>query len=440
MAFPLRIMTVPPTSPLRCLAFAFGLLPLAVMAAPVATAPGLDWPSYRGPNGDGITKASAGKAWSSSGPREVWKVEADKGFSSITVSGGVAATLVTRDFEGSATEHCVALNPANGKELWAVPLKLAKYQGGGDSGDGDNKGGDGPRSTPTISEGKVYVYGSNLDLYCFDAKTGKQVWAKDVADDYKGKNISWSNATSPLIEGELVIVGGGGKGAAFLAFDKNSGSLKWKEGDDVITHATPVPATIHGERQIIFFMKSGLTALTPKGKILWQQPYKFNVSTAASPVVFENIVYCSAGYGVGSAAFEVKKSGSKFETTELWRVEGDGMNNHWSTPVAHNGYLYGMFSFKKYGNGPVKCVDIRTGKEMWSKEGFGPGNLILAGDKLVALSDKGELVMIEPKPDSYTELARADVLDGKCWSTPTLSGGFLFARSTKEAACFAVAP
>ena len=425
---------------LRSLTFVLGFFPAALMASPVATAPGLDWPGYRGPNGDGITAASAGKPWSSAGPKQIWKAETTKGFSSLAVSGGVAATLVTRDFEGSATEHCVALDAATGKELWAVPLKLAKYQGGGDSGDGDNKGGDGPRSTPAISEGKVYVYGSNLDLYCFDAKSGKQEWAKDVTSDYNGKNIAWSNATSPVIEGDLVIVGGGGKGAAFLAFDKKSGVLKWKEGDDTITHATPTVTTLLGERQIIFFMKSGLTAVSPKGKILWQQEYKFNVSTAASPVVFENIVYCSAGYGVGSAAFEVKKSGSKYETTELWRVEGDGLNNHWSTPIAHKGYLYGMFSFKKYGDGPVKCVDIRTGTEKWSKGGFGPGNLILANDKLVALSDKGELVMIVPKPDAYTELARADVLDGKCWSTPTLSGGFIFARSTKEAGCFAVAP
>lgn len=426
--------------PLRPLVFVLGFIPGAVRAAPVATAPGLDWPTYRGPNGDGITTVSVGKAWDSAGPKQVWKAETTNGFSSLAVSGGVAATLVTRDFEGSATEHCVALDAKTGKELWAAPLKLAKYQGGGDDGVRDNKGGDGPRSTPSISEGMVYVYGANLDLYCFDAKTGKQVWSKDVTGDYKGKNISWSNATSPLIEGELVIVGGGGSGAAFLAFDKKSGSLKWKEGDDTITHATPTVATLLGERQIIFFMKSGLTAVSPKGKILWQQEYKFNVSTAASPVVFENIVYCSAGYGVGSAAFEVKKSGSKYETTELWRVEGDGLNNHWSTPVAHDGHLYGMFGFKKYGDGPVKCVDIRTGQEKWSKEGFGPGNLILAKDKLVALSDKGELVMIAPKPDAYTELARADVLDGKCWSTPSLSAGFLFARSTKEAACFAVAP
>ncbi len=412
-----------------------------MVAAPVVTAPGLDWPSYRGPNGDGATKAPLGKAWDSAGPKQVWKVGADNGFSSVVVSGGYAATLVTRDFEGSATEHCVVLDPATGKELWAMPLKLAKYQGGGDSGTGDNKGGDGPRSTPSISGGKVYAYGANLDLYCFDAKTGKEVWSKDVAGDYKGKNISWSNATSPVIEGDLVIVGGGGKGSSFLAFDKERGTLKWKEGDDTITHATPTVATLLGERQVIFFMKSGLVSLSPKnGKILWQQPYKFNVSTAASPVVSGEIVYCSAGYGVGSAAFEVKKSGTKYETTELWRVEGDGMNNHWSTPVAYNGYLYGMFGFKKYGEAPVKCVDIKTGKEMWSKEGFGPGNLIVSGDKLLALSDKGELVMISAETKAYTELARADVLDGKCWSTPTLAGGFIFARSTKEAACFAVTP
>lgn len=427
--------------PLLALLFCFASLPAGLSAAPVVAVPGLDWPSYRGPNGDGATRAPLGKAWGSAGPKQIWKVKANDGFSSITVSGGVAATLSTRDHEGSAMEHCVALEAATGKELWAMPLKLAMYEGGGDSGDGDNKGGDGPRSTPTIADGKVYVYGSKLDLYCFEATTGKLVWSKDVAAEYQGKNITWSNATSPIIEGKLVMVGGGGKGAAFLAFDKDSGTLQWQAGDDTITHATPTVATLLGERQVIFFMKSGLTAVSPQnGKILWQQPFKFNVSTAASPVVFENIVYCSAGYGVGSAAFEVKQSGGKYESTELWRVEGDGTNNHWSTPVAYKGYLYGMFGFKKYGEGPVKCVDLRTGKEKWSKAGFGPGNVILAHDQLLALSDKGELVMIAAQPGAYTELARADVLEGKCWSTPTLAGGFIFARSTKEAACFAVAP
>lgn len=420
------------------------LLSVLLAGLPLSPSPALaaaDWPFYRGPHGDGVAESAVGQPWDSAGPKQVWKVDASNGFSSLTVSGGLAVTMMTRDFEGSPTEFCVALDAATGRELWAAPLKIAKYQGGGDAGTGDNGGGDGPRSTPTIADGKVYAYGSNCDLYCFDAERGKAVWNVDVLREYKGKNIAWSNASSPLLEGGLVIVGGGGKGAAFLAFDKDTGKLKWKSGDDTITHATPTPAVIHGQPQIIFFMKSGLVSVAPKdGKILWQQEFPFKVSTAASPVVSGDVVYCSAGYGVGSAAYEVKKAGQSYETHELWRKEGDDLCNHWSTPVCRDGYLYGMFSFKKFGSGPVKCVNIRTGEEKWSKEGFGPGNVILSKDKLLALSDKGELVMIDAQPDAYKELARADVLDGKCWSTPTLANGFIFARSTKQAACFAVAP
>jgi outer membrane protein assembly factor BamB len=107
--------------------------------------------------------------------------------------------------------------------------------------------------------------------------------------------------------------------------------------------------------------------------------------------------------------------------------------------VVKDGHLYGMFQFKNYGDGPVKCVDIRTGEVKWEQKGFGPGQVILSGDRILALSDKGELVLFSAKPDAYKELARADVLDGKCWSTPTLAGGVIFARSTKQAAAFQVA-
>jgi outer membrane protein assembly factor BamB len=413
----------------------------AQLPAKSTTAAGSDWPAYRGPAGTGVTAADFGKPWMSGGPKQLWKAEATNGFSSITVSGNIATTLMTRDHEGSPLEHCVAMDATTGKELWAQPLKIARYgHDGGNEGTGDNKGGDGPRSTPTHDGGKLYVYGSNLDFYCFDTKSGKKLWDKDIAKDYGGKHIRWMNATSPLIEGNLVIVSGGGAGAAFLAFDKASGALKWKGENDTITHATPTAAVIHGTRQIIFFTKEGLAAVTPQdGKVLWRQEYKFNISTAASPIVFEDIVYCSAGYGVGAGAYRIEKKGSAWSSTEIWSKEGNDVANHWSTPVCKDGYLYGMFQFKNYGDGPVKCVDIRTGEVKWSKAGFGPGNVILSGDKVLALSDKGELVLFEASPAEYKELARADVLDGKCWSTPTIAGGRIFARSTKEAAAFAIA-
>ena len=422
--------------------FLFASAVAASLYAPASTfaqlAPkGAAWPQYRGPNGDGTTTEKISKPWGASGPKRLWKADATNGFSSIAVGDGIAATLMTRDAEGVATEHCVAWDANTGKELWALPMKPAKYDGGGDSGTNDNKGGDGPRSTPSIVGGKVYVLGSNLDLYCVHAKDGKVVWKKDLLADFGGKNIQWQNAASPIVEGGLCIVAGGGKGQAFLALDKDSGDTKWKGEDDTITHATPTATTIHGVRQVIFFTKKGLAGVDVKdGKVLWRQDYTFKVSTAASPIVYEDIVYCSAGYGVGAGAYRIKKTADGFASEEIWRSENK-LPNHWSTPVVRDGYLYGMFQFKEYGSGPLKCVDIRTGEEKWSQAGFGPGNVVLtATGQILALSDKGELVLAEAKPDAYKDAARADVLDGKCWSTPTLAFGRIFARSTKEAACF----
>ena len=111
------------------------------------------------------------------------------------------------------------------------------------------------------------------------------------------------------------------------------------------------------------------------------------------------------------------------------------MFNHWSTPIYHDGHLYGMFSFKKYGNGPLQCIELSTGRIKWSEDGYGPGNVILSGNKLIALADNGELSIVEATPNQYNEMARKKVLNGKCWSTPILSNGLVLARSTKEAIC-----
>jgi hypothetical protein len=210
-----------------------------------------------------------------------------------------------------------------------------------------------------------------------------------------------------------------------------------KAGDDTITHATPIAATIHGQRQIIFFVKSGLTAFEPGTlKQLWHADFPFNVSTAASPDVAGDLVYCSAGYGVGAAAFKITKAGTAWTAEQVMRIPGDKqIANHWSTPVLHDGHLYGMFQFKKYGSGPVKAVTLPDGEVKWEKDGFGPGHAVLTNGNLLALSDAGELVLMAAQPAAYKELARAKVLEGKCWTTPVISDGLVFVRSTKEAAC-----
>lgn len=395
-----------------------------------------DWPQYRGAAGDGTSPESISQ-WPAGGPQVLWKTPAPDGFSSFTTGGGRAFTLVGRNIDGAPREVCVALDESTGKELWAVPVGVAKYDGGGDSGTSDNKGGDGPRSTPSVEGDRVYVLSAQLYLACLDAKTGKEIWANNLMKDYSGRNIQWQNAASPLIEGDLVLVAGGGSGQALLAFNKNDGKLVWKGQDDKMTHATPVAATILGQRQVIYFTQTGLVSVTPdSGAVLWRYPFRYNVSTAASPVVGGDIVYCAAGYGVGAGAVKITKSGDKFDATEIWRSTGNKpVANHWSTPVLHNGYLYGMFSFKEYGEGPLKCVELATGKVMWEKPGFGAGNVILTGDRVLALADNGELVLVGANPKAYLELARAKVVGGKCWSTPVFSNGKIYVRSTKEAVC-----
>ena len=403
------------------------LSPIALQAA--------DWPQYRGTAGDGISSEIL--KWKPAGLKSIWKVESVGGFSSFTVADGRAFTLSLKEVEGASQEVVAAHDAATGKELWSATLAVANYDKGGNDGTADNKGGDGPRSTPTVVGKAVVVFNSQLALRSFDAATGKSGWTVDLKAQHEGRNIQWQNAASPLLEGGLLFVAGGGPGQSLLAVDPADGRVVWKAFDEKITHATPVAATIHGQRQVIFFLQSGLLSVEPKtGKELWRYAFPYKVSTAASPVVGGDIVYCSAGYGVGAGAVKIVKEGAGYKANEIYRMPGNQpLANHWSTPVLKDGFMYGMFQFKEYGKGPVKCVDLATGDVKWTKEGFGPGHVILMGNEVVALSDAGEIVRFNASPKEYQEVSRQKVLEGKCWTTPTVSGGRLFVRSTKEAAC-----
>jgi outer membrane protein assembly factor BamB len=395
-----------------------------------------EWGQFRGPNRDGSAAAPKVSNWKSAKMKTLWKTNTPSGFSSFTVAGAKAFTIVTGETDGNTGEVLVCLDVKNGKELWSKPLTvIGKYDGGGDAGANDNKGGDGPRSTPIVDGDHVYAIDANLGVFCFEAATGKPVWNRDVMKENAGVQIKWQNAASPVIDGNVLLMCGGGAGQGLLGLDKLTGKVLLKGEDDKMTHATPVIADIQGVHQCIFFTQVGLVAVTPvDGKILWRGDFPFKVSTAASPVVYEDIVYCSAGYGVGAGAFKISKSGNDLKAEQIWRRENECFN-HWSTPVVKDGFLYGMFSFKEYGAGPMACVDIKTGKDIWKENGFGPGQVILAGDKVIALSDKGEVVIVEADSEKYIELKRDDVLDGKVWSYPVLAYNHLFARSTKEGVC-----
>jgi outer membrane protein assembly factor BamB len=396
-------------------------------------APAADWTQFRGPDHDGSSPEKISTKWPEAGLRQIWKVPLHDGFSALTVGGGKAFTLVKREVDGADQEVCVALDANNGRQLWEVPLGIAKYDGGGGSGAPDNKGGDGPRSTPAYDDGKVYTYSSRMVLQCLDAGTGKQIWACNVIREHAGRNITWENAASPLIDGNLVFIAGGGPGQSLLAFDKHNGHVAWQVQSEMMTHSTPVAATILGQRQVIFFTQSGLVSVLPKtGAVLWRYPFRYATSTAISPVVSGDIVYCSAAYGVGSSACRISKTASGFTATRLWFQPFNVLNSHWSTPVAANGYLYGLFGQKKFATAPLECVEMATGRILWSQDGFGPGGCTLVNGDVLVLSDAGDLVLVKATPAAYTEVARSHVLAGKCWNYASISNGRIYARSTKE--------
>ncbi len=402
------------------------LLSVTLFAALVA-APAAEWPQYRGPNGDGSTDDQILTTWPAEGPKVNWKLPMGEGFGAVAVVGNRAYVMAERNKD----EACVAIDVTTGKELWATALGKTIFEGAG---------GNGPRSTPTIVGDHVYVLGTYLRLSCLSAADGKVVWSHDIQAENSGQNETkgikqWGNSMSPVVEGDVVMVAGGGNGQTFLFFDRKTGKVMGKHGDEKITHASPTPTEIGGQRQVVFFTQQGLTSLDAKaGAVLWHADFPFSTSTAASPVIEGDVAYCSAGYGVGAGAFQITRQGKSWKATELWRMK-DKLPNHWSTPVVYQGHLYGLFGFKQFKTEPLKCVELKTGKELWSQDGFGQGGTILVGSNVLTQGDQGQLVLTKATPEKYTELARAQVLSGKCWTAPSVANGLVFCRSTKEIVC-----
>jgi len=382
--------------------------------------------------------------WTDAAPSQVWKVPLDPALSSFTVSGGRVFTQVRRTVGGQDSEVCLALNADTGQELWATPLGIAYYPDGGVGAD------DGPRSTPSVDGNFVYVLTSYLKLACLAVSDGHVVWTNDLVARYGSVVISWQNAASPLIEGGAIFMNCSAPNGTLLAVREGDGSQVWNAPTtDLMTQASPIIATLGGVRQIIFFTQSGLVSATPdSGKVLWNYPFPFAVATAASPVAANDMVYCSAAYGVGAGAVQVTNVANTISANQAWRTPGASMN-HWATPVHYNGYLYGVYG-QAGSTATLRCIQLASGNEMWRQTGSGLGSVLFTTGLVLMLTEDGYLVLVAPDPTAYNEVARFRALDGsstsiqglavKCWNSPAIANGRIYARSTTEAVCVDVAP
>ena len=403
--------------------------------------PGADWPQYRGANHDGSSAERLNKGWVGAVTNPVWRVSVPNALSSVVVSGGRLFTQTRRIVNGADSEVCLALSITNGAELWARAVDNASYP---DSGVGTD---DGPRTTPAVSGGSVFVLSSYLKLYRLNATNGAVLWQKDLRTLYGGQVIAWQNAASPLVDGDLIYLNGNGGSARLMALHTSDGRLVWRAENEALTHSTPILASIQGVRQVIFATQSGLLALDPAtGARLWRfsYPFSYGFSIGVSPVVCGDRVFvCGAhSYGMGSVAVQISLVGNTWTTQQAWSTNNPA--SHWMTPVCHQGFLYGQFGIQSFDGtrAQLKCVDIATGAVKWSTNDFGRGGTILVDEHLLTVTEKGELVLIKPNTNAYTEVARFLAIPNyhgttnKCWNVAAVADGRVYVRSTAAVAAF----
>lgn len=374
----------------------------------------IEWAQWRGPNRDGKSNETQPlKKWSEDGPPVLWRKEIGDGFSAISVKGDRAYILYTVNDD----EMLYCLDVKTGMEIWSFRLNETYIQNWGN----------GPRSTPIIEDDVVYTMGSYGKLYALNATTGEQIWQVDIHGEpaEAGVDHDKGHSSSPLIDGDLLIVGGGQQpNKSVIALNKSTGEVVWTYERAKGSYCSPTAWDIIGKRQIVSGVSTGYVGLDAQtGEALWD----FHWETEWGLYITTKYIFISLGYRMGTAMLAIERNGDSWKAGKVWANET--FRNNFNSPVSHEGHIYG------FDNKILKCINARSGQEMWKARGFGNGSLILSGNVLIVLGVRGNLGLVEATPTAYKNLANAQVIRGKCWTMPTLANGKLFLRSDRQMVC-----
>ncbi len=412
-----------------------------------------DWPGFLGPDRNGKSAERGLPAqWPAAGPPIVWQVAIGTGYAAPAIRDGRLFHFARFD----NNERLTCLNAETGAPIWTCDYPT-DYE--------DMLGyNNGPRSTPVVDGPHVYTFGAEGMLQCVRVADGEPVWRIDTGQEFHVVKNFFGVGSTPLVWGDLLLVNVGGSpagsppdvysaqgrveadGSAIVAFDKATGKVRWKTGDDLASYASPVLARIGGRDIVFMFARGGLLAIDPtKGETLAQFPWRARLLesvNASSPVVVGDEVFISETYELGSAL--VKFTGSGFE--EVWTDRGRRRNQamalHWNTPIEHEGYLYGSSGYHA-PEAELRCVDWKTGQVKWSQPDMGRSSLLLVDGRLVCLSEDGTLRIVRPTPERYDELAKWELKtdDGTpllaypAWAAPALAHGLLYIQGADRLVC-----
>jgi outer membrane protein assembly factor BamB len=444
-------------------------VPQSVAGSSAATErTGEDWAEFLGPRGTGISgETELLEKWPDDGPPVLWRRTIGEGYSAPSVRGN-RLILFHRPGGGrfSGDEEVVDCFEADsGKPLWhyACPTQYVDpygYNGG-------------PRCTPLLTEDRCYTFGAEGMLTCLDLASGKQIWQRNTADEFKIPRAFFGVGATPLLEGDLLIVTvGGHPRSGVVAFDARTGKTVWENvGPETFpnppiriqrdlppaklaSYATPLAATIHGRRHVLCFMRPGLVSVDPQtgepNFSFWFRSDLHDSVNAARPVVVGDQVFLSAAYDTGAALLKVQPDGKKADV--VWQ-DVDAMQTHWSTCIHHHGYLYG-FSGRHEPGSTFRCIELATGKLMWATEDvnahdepdpkaglgatvpryYGRGSAILAEGKFIVMGERGTLALVDLNPHEFVEISRIKYPEAgyPSWVAPVLSRQRLYLNVARE--------
>jgi outer membrane protein assembly factor BamB len=384
-----------------------------------------DWPQWLGPRRDG---SSTEKVAPWKGELKVpWRQPVGEGQGAPVVADGKVFMLsASRDKE---EEMVQAFDATSGKPAWTYayprPAFKAMFVGRGTA------------STPSVAGGKVYTLGATGILTCVDAKAGIKVWQVDTAKKFDAPKLMFGVSGSPLVAGNKVFVNVGAKGASVVAFDKDTGDVVWKQLDDKASYSSPILYGPEKDPQVVFLTQKGLVGLRAEdGKPQWEFPFQDKLKeSSTTPVQIGDRLLVSS-ITQGSALVDVPREG---KATQKWL--NPDLTCYFSTPVpVGKDHIYLVTGTKPMGLKPptpkatLWCIDAANGKSLWKRENVGKyhASLVRTGDnKLLMVEEAGNLVLLEPDPKEYRELARAPIC-GETWAHPAVANGLLYIRDNKE--------
>jgi outer membrane protein assembly factor BamB len=411
-----------------------GVAVLLTLAAGLAAAPG-DWPQWRGPNRDGVSRETGLlKQWPEAGPKLLWNSRQINhgngigvGYSSVTVADGRAFTMGDRQ----GKDYVIALDANTGKEKWATPIGRAQ--------------GDGPRCTPTVDGDHVYALSRQGELVCLAVEDGSLVWHRSYKKEMGGHMMSgWDYSESPLVDGHNLICTPGGDQAAIVALNKQTGELVWKapvKDAGGSGYASIVVADVGGIRQYVTLLGHCIVGVAADdGRFLWRYNRIANgTANIPTPVVWGDRIFCTTGYGAGSALLHLTRANGGIAVKEEYFLPGHVLQNHHGGVVRIGNYLYGGHG---HNDGRPFCLDLNTGKMAWGPErgpGSGSAAVVYADGNLYFRYENGVMALIEATPDGYhlkSQFQLPASTGTPSWPHPVVAHGRLYLRGRDVLLCY----